>query len=66
MDNYKTIVSISEIAHEYGVSRTTIYAEIKAKRLTAKKLGNRTLIRRTDAEAWYAALPDLDTSREAA
>ena len=43
----------------YGIGRTLVYEEIKAGRLSARKVGNRTLILRTDAEAWAAGLPQL-------
>jgi hypothetical protein len=47
----------------YGIGRTLVYEEIKAGRLSARKVGNRTLILRTDAEAWAAGLPSLGVKR---
>ncbi|MFG1293748.1 excisionase family DNA-binding protein [Xanthobacter versatilis] len=44
-------------ARYLGIGKTTLFAEIKAGRLPARKAGNRTLIVRTDADAWLAALP---------
>jgi excisionase family DNA binding protein len=42
-----------------GVSRTTIYQEIRAGRLKAKKCGAKTLLTYESGQAWLAALPDL-------
>ena len=53
----KLACSISETAEVSGVGRTTIYEEIKAGRLIACKVGDRTIIQRADREAWLAALP---------
>jgi hypothetical protein len=36
--------------------------EIHRGRITAKKLGKKTVILRTDADAWAAALPELRTA----
>ena len=44
--------SVNDAARILGIGRTTLYGEIKAKRLPAIKVGRRTLIRRKDAEEW--------------
>lgn len=49
--------SPNEAAIVAGVSRTMIFAEIKANRLAAKKLGRRTLITDSALNAWLAGLP---------
>ncbi|ACA18347.1 Prophage CP4-57 regulatory [Methylobacterium sp. 4-46] len=51
--------TIAEVVQISGAGRTTIYAEIAAQRLKAKKLGRRTLIMSDDLEAWLSNLPDL-------
>ena len=53
----KLACSISETAELSGVCRTLIYEEIKDGRLIARKVRDRTIILRTDREAWLAALP---------
>ena len=53
----KDACSISETAEISGLGRTKIYEEIKAGRLIARKVGDRTIILRTDREAYLSALP---------
>jgi integrase len=43
--------SISRLARESDVSRSTIYEDIAAGRLIARKIGRRTIVRRADALA---------------
>ena len=52
--------SISEFCRRYGIGRTNAYQEIAAGRLRALKVGRRTLITHDAAEAWLAALPELN------
>ncbi|WP_271896282.1 helix-turn-helix domain-containing protein [Candidatus Phyllobacterium onerii] len=40
-----------------GICRATLYKEMSAGKIVHRKLGRRTLILRTDAEKWLAALP---------
>ena len=49
--------SVKEFAQDLGVSHMTIYAEINAGKLTARKIGRRTIITADDAAAYLAALP---------
>jgi excisionase family DNA binding protein len=58
MDNRKSF-TIPEVIRDTGTSRTTIYEEIKAGRLKARKLGRRTLILADDLQNWLAALPSM-------
>jgi len=53
-------MSVAQAAAEAGVGRDVIYADIKEKRLRAKRNGRRTLILRVDLEAYLRDLPDLD------
>jgi excisionase family DNA binding protein len=50
---------LDEFADAVGIGRSKLYAEIRAGRLKAKKLGSRTLIKATDAQAYLDALPDM-------
>lgn len=50
-------LSIPEAVKASGIGRTTIFDMIKTGRLPAKKLGARTIILRSDLEAFVANLP---------
>jgi hypothetical protein len=49
--------SPDEFAKLVGVGRTTVFGEIKAGRLVAKKVGKRTIITCAEGRRWLAALP---------
>jgi excisionase family DNA binding protein len=51
--------SIEHLAKEVDVGRSTIYNEIAAGRLIARKVGRRTVVRRSDAIRWLRSLPQL-------
>jgi excisionase family DNA binding protein len=57
----KTIMSklltIRQACAEYGMSRSSLYREIDAGRLTLRKIGKSSRIARDDLDAWLAALP---------
>jgi excisionase family DNA binding protein len=55
--NSKSAHSIAEVIERAGSSRTTIYAEIAAGRLKARKLARRSLIVDEDLEGWLATPP---------
>ena len=52
----------NEAARIIGVSRTTVFEELKAGRLRGIKCGRRTIIAAAELQRWMDALP----SREAA
>lgn len=49
--------SILEFCERFSIGRSKVYEEISSGRLVAHKLGRRTLITNTDAEAWLISLP---------
>lgn len=51
-------LSIDEFCVRFGVCRVTTYHELKTGRLSARKLGRRTLIDVASARAWFASLPN--------
>lgn len=53
----KHAYTIPEAVRITGTSRTTLYAEIAAHRLKARKLGRRTLILADDLRQWLGSLP---------
>jgi len=50
---------VDDLAEALGIGRTKLYAEIRDGKLKAKKLGSRTLIAATEAQAYLDALPDM-------
>ena len=51
-------LTLNEFLAWARIGRTKAYEEIDAGRLKIRKLGRKTLILRTDAEAWLEALPE--------
>lgn len=49
---YKELETLPEFCRRHSLSRTAAYREIREGRLRITKVGRRTLIARTDAEAW--------------
>ena len=50
-------LTIRDFCRLYGVGRTFAYSEIAAGRLPIRKAGRRTLIVKSDADAWLHSLP---------
>ena len=53
---------VPEAAKRLGLSKTGLYAQIRAGKLRAVKAGGKTLITRADQEAWIASLSELKTA----
>jgi hypothetical protein len=51
--------TVKQFCADYGVGKTLTYAEIKAGRLRAVKVGFKTLILHIDSEAWVRSLPEV-------
>ncbi|MDI7864076.1 helix-turn-helix domain-containing protein [Rhizobiaceae bacterium n13] len=58
MEQVKVALTIPEFCNLYNVGRSFTYEEINAGRLKIRKAGKKTLILRTDADAWLQALPE--------
>lgn len=54
-------LSVSEACRVAGIGRTKIYEAISDGRLTARKLGKRTLVLRADLQAFLSNLPTMRT-----
>jgi hypothetical protein len=50
-------MTVSEFCRWASIGRTKMYAEINAGRITPRKIGAKTVILRSDAEAWLCSLP---------
>lgn len=57
LDNTRISHTIPDACVVTGLSRTTLYEAIKAKKLKMRKCGNRTLILHEDLKAFIAKLP---------
>jgi hypothetical protein len=57
--------SLGNFASRHGISRSKVYGEIRAGRLTARKIGDRTIILTEDGKAWRESLPKVPASRPA-
>jgi len=55
-------MSVATFCRRYGLGRTRTYAELKAGRLRAHKIGKRTIITLDDAEQWLSQLPLMKSS----
>ena len=57
--------SLVTFASRHGISRSKIYGEIRAGRLTARKIGDRTIILAEDGKAWRESLPKVPANLRA-
>tara|TARA_R100001129_G_C5179676_1_gene207404 strand:- start:215 stop:415 length:201 start_codon:yes stop_codon:yes gene_type:complete len=55
----RKLLSVTNFAYEYGVSRHTAYLMIKNNQIRAKCANGRMVIDRLDAEKWRANLPEV-------
>lgn len=62
LDPSKEAFSPDEFAKLYSIGRTTVFAEIKAGRLDARKVGSRTIITRQAGKSWHEKLPSAGSS----
>ena len=53
----KRALSVAEAAKAAGVGRTTFFEEIRRGRITALKVGRRTIITVDALDAWLKSLP---------
>jgi excisionase family DNA binding protein len=54
-----SVFSISEASRYAKTCRTALYEQIRLKKLIARKRGRRTLILRSDLDAWLHSLPKV-------
>jgi hypothetical protein len=57
MSDLPIALSVAKACDESGAGPTTLYAEMKAGRLKAKKVGRKTVILAIDLLAWMESLP---------
>jgi excisionase family DNA binding protein len=57
MEDFKRAMSVEQAAKAAGIGRTLLFAEIREGRITARKVGRRTIITLDDLDAWLKSLP---------
>jgi excisionase family DNA binding protein len=57
MEDLKRAMSVEQAAKAAGVGRTLLFEEIRRGRITARKVGRRTIITADDLDAWLKSLP---------
>lgn len=60
----KRAYSVAEFLFAYGISRTFFYELVKAKALTTRKAGRKTLVDCAEAERWYSSLSQHASSAQ--
>jgi len=53
----KLALSVAEFCRICSIGRSTFYLEVKAGRISIRKVGKRTLIPASEAERWLGSLP---------
>ena len=53
----KQAYTVNELTSEIGIGRSKLYAEIKAGKLTPRKIGKKTIFLANDVESYLEALP---------
>lgn len=61
--NRQRAMRVAEFVDRYAIGRTSVYEEIKAGRLKARKIGRRTVISEDDAEDWLSQLPTMGAAK---
>jgi excisionase family DNA binding protein len=59
LENLTEIVTVQEACAILRMSRTTLYEMLSTGRLRARKLGSKTVFRRSDLESFLANLPAM-------
>lgn len=57
MSELPQLLTVSDFCRHYSISRTSLYREIAAGRLSIRKFGSASRIARSDAEVWASQLP---------
>lgn len=58
----KLAFEVNEFCRLFSIGRTTFYEEVKARRLTVRKIGSKTIILADDVRQWMADLPSTAPS----
>ena len=55
----KSAYTVNEVLREIGIARSTLYREIAAGRIRARKIGTKTVFLATDVRSYLDSLPEL-------
>lgn len=61
-----TLISIAEFQRQFGVSRSTTYRLALQGAFPLLRVGRAVRIRQSDADAWFASLPECKPKKSAA
>ncbi len=50
-------MTIDQFCRWACIGKTKLYAEVKSGRITLRKIGSKTIVLRSDGEAWLNSLP---------
>ncbi len=56
----KQAYTVNETLREIGIGRSKLYAEIKAGKITPRKIGKKTIFLAKDIEAYLENLPTMN------
>jgi excisionase family DNA binding protein len=57
-------LTVENFTKEYGIGRTKLYELLAEGKITARKLGKRTLIDRAEADSWFHSLPTYQPGQQ--
>jgi hypothetical protein len=53
-------MTVAQFCNWASIGRTKLYAEVKAGRIKLRKIGSKSVVLRSEGEAWLHALPTAD------
>ena len=58
----KVLLTVPEFLRQYTISRTSFYEQVKQGKLQLIKRGRRSLVAKTDADAWVESLRQVSVN----
>jgi hypothetical protein len=53
-------MTVAQFCNWASIGRTKLYAEVKAGRIKLRKIGSKSVVLRSEGEAWLHSLPTAD------
>ena len=60
IEHQKELMDVDTFLDIYGIGRSMYFNHVKKKQLKVTKIGRRTFIKRSDAEAWLKTVGEED------